>query len=256
MNIVQTTNSRRALQALTLLFVSFAGTDASHGQSEAAGEAAWRPFTGRYTVSPIPQQLQDWPQMVTIKINGRRYLRSASPIPTEYKLHNQLVQFKGRLRAANSVERSFWDLDVVEISGQLTASQALPPSVKAGVIASPQRVADMTTLKACVGAWCSLHGVLESIDVPSVGMPYGRVRLADETLIELLVVVTSDVSGLWMALLGEDVTVIGRVLAVSQGLGRVSRADAICIGVVDRCGMSPGVAQGKRIRKTRLIGPK
>ncbi len=256
MNIVQMTNSRRVMQALTLLVLSFAATDTSHGQSETAGEGEWRPFTGRYTVSPIPQQLKDWPQMVTIEIKGRRYLRSTAPIPTEYKLHNQLVQFNGRLRAANSDEQSFWDLGVVEISGQLKPSQALPPSAKAGVIASPQRVADMATLKACLGDWCSIHGVLESIDVPSVGMPYGRVRLADETRVELLVVVTSDISGLWMALLGEDVTVIGRILGVSKGLGRVSRADSICIGVVDRCGMTPGVAQGKRIRKTRLRVPK
>ena len=89
--------------------------------------------------------------------------------------------------------------------------------------------------------------------MPSVGAPYASVRLADGTIVELLVVVSSDVNTLWVGLLGDDVSIIGRVLSVdlAHRRGWVSRADAICIGVVDRCGMRPGQVQGKRNRKPR-----
>ena len=104
-----------------------------------------------------------------------------------------------------------------------------------------------------------MTGVLDWVRGDGPEPPYALIRLQDESEVEVLKVITArGRASVWHELIGEEVTVVLRMKAGGQ-LGRrffAARADAICAGVAERCGMFPGTPQGRLTDRLKATPPR
>ena len=214
-------------------------------------------ITAIYEVSPIATQRADYPQITTLRAGTVTYLRSLYLKPREFHLQGLKVQIRGRIRPPNHVESQVWDGLVVDVKEIMTPQAA--GGVSLAGVREPPRVRELAGLRRCARAWCSVTGVLDWVRGDGPEPPYALLRLQDDSEVEVLKVITArGHASVWHELIGEEVTVVLRMKAGGQQGRRffAARADAICAGVADRCGMFPGTPQGRPADRLKATSPR
>ena len=219
----------------------------------------WTRLSARYVVDPIGPQLKDWPQQVRLLGKKKTYVRSARAIPGEYRFADRLVNVDGRPFGYVADGQNLPSVVYFEVKKITLQPGQAPRVINFGGMPAPKLVGTMEALAASQGLWRGIEGTLERVSIGESGMPgHGRLSLLHGGSVELLNIVSSRTEALWYSLLGERVTVIGRVGLRSNEKRPlfVDRADAVCQGRAPRCGLHPGQTQGAARRVlTRPAGP-
>ncbi len=195
-------------------------------------------FEALYVVSPVAgsKRLQGGSLELD---DGESWIVSYRPIRSQLQYVDRRVTVRGRpywnSPMVQSVGGTHFEVESMELAPGESPYDPLPTELPA-----PPQVRTLEELRARLGRWrwCHAIGTLVSLrdDPDTTYWHSGELRLADGTPLPLIHIPTRDET--FEALLGQEVTILARLIGDGTDTPFQLSAATVCPGVVERCRMS------------------
>lgn len=222
-------------------------------------------FTAVYRVDPIPSGNKLQP-VVLVREDGEVWIRAYRPVPGEYRFADKRVVVTGRPYWPGPGVAHLGGTHV-EVEKIELAPGETPREGPHDVLPPPPEATTVAAVAARAGLWVRVHGTLAGVvEGEPGGAGAAEIALADGARIRAEGVTALDLPR-WKALVGQEVTVVGRVRPrgdepndPNDPVDTAGAAPAkpwslwgtlaICPGRVSRCGME-APRRGQKLPRRR-----